>query len=69
MLDVRVEDQGTIVLFTPESDDGSAWMDDNVYAEDWQFIGSGVAVEHRYAPDLVAGMIGDGLALSGVRLA
>ena len=60
-LDVRFSDMGSIYLMTPLTDQGRAWIDDNVSIEPWSRLGDCVAVEPRCVPDLVNGMVGDGL--------
>ena len=59
--DVTVSRGGTVYLFTPETAGASACLDDNVDLEDWQWLGRGFAVEHRYAGPLIEGMVADGL--------
>lgn len=61
MADMLVRDEGSVVMFTPRSVEGQAWVDDNLGLESWQWLGKSFAVEWRYAPDIVAGMQGDGL--------
>ncbi len=63
--DVRVENEGTIVLVRPLTTEARAWIDENVQTEPWQWFGGGLAVEPRYAHDLVEGMQADGLTLAG----
>lgn len=52
-LDVTVLDEGTIIIFTPVSDDAREWFAENVQMEDWQRVGAGIAVDHSYADDLL----------------
>ncbi len=59
--DVTVSGDGTVYLFTPETAVADAWLDDNVHLEDWQWLGRGFAVEHRYLGALIEGMLADGL--------
>ena len=61
MADVLVRNEGTVVLLTPKSVEARAWVDENLGLEAWQWLGDSFAVEWRYAPNVVDGMIGDGL--------
>lgn len=59
--DVEVDPQGSIVLFQPLTAAAHAWLGEHVQTESWQWFGSALAVEWRYAQDLVDGMRRDGL--------
>lgn len=61
IIDVEIDNQGTIVLFRPITKAGEAWIKENVQTEPWQWFGDGLCVEHRYAHDLADGMQRDGL--------
>ena len=63
MVDVEVRNEGSIFLFCPHSPRGSEWIRDNV-SDDAQWWGSMLVVEHRYALDLVQGMLNDGLKVT-----
>ena len=63
MTDVTVENHGSIFLFALHTEAAREWVNDNV-PEDAQYLGSKLAVEHRYAADLAAGMIRDGLEVA-----
>ena len=60
--DVRVENHGSIYLFHLQSTAAEAWVDENVSSESTMF-GGALVVEHRYAYQLVEGMIDDGLTV------
>ena|ERR1039458_5868484 len=61
MADVLVRNEGSVVMLTPKSVEARAWVDENLGLESWQWLGDAFAVEWRYAPNVVDGMIGDGL--------
>lgn len=61
--DVRVSGGGSVFLVTPLSAAGKAWVEEHVHLEDWQWLGKGFGVEHRYIENLVDGMRGDGLSV------
>ena len=62
MSDVTVSGSGTIYLLHLESSAAFAWVEDHVVGER-QFLGAGLAVEHRYIEGVVAGMLEDGLEI------
>ncbi len=61
--DVLVENQGTIWVFRPLSDEAQEWIDEHVQSEPWQWFGGGLVVDHRYGPPLAEGMQEAGLVL------
>jgi hypothetical protein len=61
--DISIENHGTIFLFRLNTPAAAEWVSQNVQ-EDAQFFGDALAVEHRYAQDLAAGMQADGLVLA-----
>lgn len=58
--DVTVANEGSLLLFTPKTDSGRTWLEQNVESEATWYAGS-LVVEPRYARELAAGMIADGL--------
>jgi hypothetical protein len=60
--DITVENEGTIILFTPQTNRGAEWIEQHVQSDAMHF-GKSLVVEHRYARDLAQGMVGDGLSL------
>ena len=61
VVDLQVENHGSIFLFRPLTDEGRVWLDENTETEGWQWLGGALAVEHRYAADLAYGAQADGL--------
>lgn len=61
MTDLEVTNHGSIVTLRPLTEAGTAWMDQNLAPEPWQWLGGALAIETRYAPDIVDGAIADGL--------
>lgn len=59
-IDVEVVDHGSIIQFQPISDAAKAWFDENVEAESWQWLGYALNVDHRYADNLINGLINEG---------
>jgi hypothetical protein len=63
MADFRINDQGTIVLFTPISDAAREWVDENVASDSWQWFGPQLCVDHRMAGDLLDGIVAAGFEI------
>lgn len=61
--DVEVRDEGTLVVFTPRSAEGRAWLEANVASEPWQWLGPSLCVEHRCAEPLSNLLIEAGLTV------
>lgn len=61
--DFIVNDQGSIVMFEPQNDKAKQWLKDQVDAEDWQWLGNNLTVDHRFAGDLNEHLIDDGFVL------
>ena len=60
IVDVRVVNNGSIVLFHLNTSEASNWVEENV-SKEAQYFGNALVVEPRYVADLVAGMRHDGL--------
>jgi len=60
--DVIVLDDYSMVVFYPHTEAGEFWLDENL-PDDCPMIGSGCAVECKYAGPIVEGMIAAGLNL------
>jgi hypothetical protein len=59
--DFDVADHGSIVTFTPLTDDARDWLNEHVQAESWQWLGAGLCVDRRYAGPLIDGIADAGL--------
>ena len=55
---------GSVLLFHPRTRAARAWVAEHLELEDWQWLGSGFAVEPRYAGPLLEGMAADGLEVA-----
>lgn len=62
--DIIVTDHGSVVQLTPCTDAGREWCRENLGA-DCPSLGHTLIVEHRYAADILEGMIADGITLGG----
>lgn len=61
--DVLVSNEGTVFLFNPITPAAQEWFADNVTSEPWQWFGTTLVVEHRYALGLAQGLRDAGLVL------
>lgn len=62
--DVTIEDQGSIVVFTIETESARSFIEENVQLESWQWLGqNSFAVDHRFANGLVDGMSDNNLVV------
>jgi hypothetical protein len=62
--DIKIENHGSLFLFRLLTKAAREWVDENVATEGWEFMGNGLAVEHRMAAPLVEGMLEAGLVLA-----
>jgi len=53
---VIIENHGSIFLFRPRTGYAADWLRENVASEGWQWFGGALAVEPRYAGQLVCGI-------------
>lgn len=51
-LDFEVRNHGTIILFTPLTDEARQWLEEHVASEPYQWFDGSLSVDHRYAPGL-----------------
>lgn len=63
-IDVQVIFDGSIVLFDPRTPEADNWFEHNIDTENAQYLGYCLAVEHRYAGDIIEGLARDGLRLA-----
>jgi hypothetical protein len=61
MVDVNIENHGSIIIFSLLNDSAKDWIKKNVVTEPCQFLGRKLAVEPRYVQGLIDGMENDGL--------
>jgi hypothetical protein len=61
--DISIENHGTIFLFRLNTQAATEWVEEHVQS-DAQFFGDALVVEHRYARDLAAAAVADGLAVA-----
>ena len=60
-LDVNLDDQGNVFLFTPISRIAKEWVAQHLSLEGWQWMGNSFGIEHRFVGPIVNGMQADGL--------
>jgi len=57
MSDITIHDQGSVVGFTPHSGKAWVWFEENVQSEGWQWMGTTLWVDHRFALPLLEGLM------------
>ena len=62
-MDIRLHDQGTLIGFTLISDTAREFFTENVYSEDWQWLGPTLWVDQREARNLIQAVIDQGFRL------
>lgn len=62
--DIEVARNGSLVMLIPVTARARLWLRRNVAAAAWQYQSGALAVEHRYAQDIIDGAAGDGLAVA-----
>ena len=64
MPDFRIGDYGSIVLIAPLTPEACNWVDENIGADNgYQPMYPTVVAEHRYAPDIIAGITSAGFEI------
>jgi len=61
--DIAVRDERTVVGLIPMTEEGRAWIDDNLIYESWQWFGGALCVEPRAAEDIIFIMEDQGLVV------
>ncbi len=59
--DIRVRNFGTVWLLYPLSQRAAGWFDEHVETESWQWMGSSLVVDWRFAGPLLDGARAAGL--------
>jgi len=60
MVDISVENHGSLYLLHPTTRRGQRWVDEHI-SDDRQEWAGAIVVEHRYIGDIVRGALADGL--------
>ena len=64
MSDVTVTDGGSIILLQPNTPEAESWIEDNIGQDNgFQPYWPTATCEHRYADDIIDGMMADGLTV------
>lgn len=64
-MDIQIVNEGSVVSFIPQTEEGQSWLDSNLEVDGWQKLGKAVIVEARLAGAIIEGMENDGLDLGG----
>jgi len=62
-VDIELDKAGVLVLFTPLTEAGRNWIENNVSDDNQQWYAGSLVCELRYAFNLAQGMLDDGLEL------
>jgi hypothetical protein len=54
----------TLYVLYPLSREAKEWVDEHVHYENYQMVGNGIGVEHRYIDPIVGAMLEEGLKYS-----
>ncbi len=64
MTDFTIADHGSVFLIRPVSEAARQWLDENAVAEPWQWLGGALAVDHRFARNIIAELTDAGFKIS-----
>ncbi|HLY45994.1 MAG TPA: hypothetical protein VKQ73_10480 [Stellaceae bacterium] len=64
MSDFQIADHGTIITIQPLNAAAGDWLDENIVAEPWQWLGGALCAEHRFAGDLLDEIAAAGFEIS-----
>lgn len=62
--DFTITNHGSVWSFQPHTEAAQEWLDEHVEAEDWQFVGPSLCVDHRLAYALAEGIAEAGFTIS-----
>jgi hypothetical protein len=62
-VDVNVSRSGSIFVFDLNTEVAESWVEENVLAESWQWLGGRLCVDHGFAHALAQGMQDAGLVV------
>jgi hypothetical protein len=63
LADVSIAKEGSIITFTLNTEAAKDWVEDNVQAESWRWMGRSLCVDYRDGAALREGMEDDGLVV------
>ena len=66
MTDFLVQNEGTIIVLFPETDEAYSWVEEHINPDAQRWGRGGVVVEHRYFPDILEGITADGLTTMAI---
>lgn len=60
--DFSFADHGSVTILTPLNEQAKAWVKEHIDPDHFSF-GRGIAIEHRYAGDILSGIVNDGFSV------
>jgi len=61
--DVLIRDEGTVWIFNPLTSVAQKWFGEHVQSAPWQWLGTSLVVEHRFAIGLIQGITDAGFSI------
>jgi hypothetical protein len=55
-MDLKIYNEGSIIVLTPLTEDARNWIDENCNVESWQWMGGSLAIDYRFAEDIIYGL-------------
>ena len=55
-MDIKIDNEGSIIVITPLTSEARIWIDENCNIESWQWIGESLAIDHRFAENIILGL-------------
>ena len=62
--DIVFSDQGSVIVFTPVTEAGTQWFEENVAWESWNQVGPSIVADHRPARAILEGLLDAGLRVA-----
>jgi len=55
-MDIKIQNEGSIIVFTPMTSEALEWINENCEVESWQWVGGSLAIDHRFAEYIIYGL-------------
>lgn len=66
LTDFYYQNEGSIILLIPNTEEGEEWINENLWVEPWQKQGNNIAVDHRSFSIIEEGIENDGLLIEEI---
>jgi DNA-binding LacI/PurR family transcriptional regulator len=61
--DLDVRNEGTIIVFTPQTEAGKHFLQEVLYTDSYQWFGGALCIDHRMARGVIDAAKGEGLTV------